>query len=58
MTSSRVASGAAGVVPVFFDILALEDEDLLDAPLRERDEALRRAVPDARCASRGSSPMM
>lgn len=46
VTSSRVASGAAGVVPVFFDILALEDEDLLDAPLRERDEALRRAVPD------------
>jgi DNA ligase 1 len=46
VTSSRVASGAAGVVPVFFDILALEDEDLLDAPLRARDEALRRAVPD------------
>jgi DNA ligase-1 len=46
VTSSRVASGAAGVVPVFFDILALEDDDLLDAPLRVRDEALRRAVPD------------
>ena len=26
--------------------LPLEDEDLLDAPLRVRDEALRRAVPD------------
>jgi DNA ligase 1 len=46
VTSSRVASGAPGVVPVFFDILHLDDEDLLDAPLRERDEALRRAVPD------------
>ena len=52
MTSSRVASGAAGVVPVFFDILALEDDDLLDAPLRVRDEALRRAVPDDGAARR------
>src|ERR1700710_857801 len=26
VTSSRIASGAPGVVPVFFDILALDDE--------------------------------
>ncbi|HET6509589.1 MAG TPA: ATP-dependent DNA ligase [Baekduia sp.] len=47
VTSSRIASGAPGVVPVFFDILHLDGEDLLDAPLRRRDEALRAAVPDA-----------
>jgi DNA ligase 1 len=46
VTSSKVASGASGVVPVFFDILHLDGEDLLDAPLRERDAALLRAVPD------------
>ncbi|WP_445152847.1 ATP-dependent DNA ligase [Baekduia sp. Peel2402] len=47
VTSSRIASGAPGVVPVFFDILHLDGDDLLDAPLRERDPALLRAVPDA-----------
>jgi DNA ligase 1 len=47
VTSSRIASGAPGVVPVFFDILHSDGEDLLDAPLRERDAALLRAVPDA-----------
>jgi DNA ligase-1 len=46
VTSSRIASGAPGVVPVFFDILHLDGEDLLDAPLGERDAALLRAVPD------------
>jgi DNA ligase-1 len=46
VTSSRIASGAPGVAPVFFDILHLDGEDLLDAPLRRRDEALRTAVPD------------
>jgi DNA ligase-1 len=46
VTSSRIASGAPGVVPVFFDILHLDGEDLLDAPLRRRDAALREAVPD------------
>lgn len=46
VTSSRIASGAPGVVPVFFDILHLDGEDLLDAPLRRRAEALRAAVPD------------
>ncbi|HEY6762448.1 MAG TPA: ATP-dependent DNA ligase [Baekduia sp.] len=47
VTSSRIASGAPGVVPVFFDILHLDDEDLLDAPLARRAEALETAVPDA-----------
>jgi DNA ligase-1 len=47
VTSSRIASGAPGVVPVFFDILHLDDEDLLDAPLARRAEALEAAVPDA-----------
>jgi DNA ligase-1 len=46
VTSSRIASGAPGVVPVFFDILHLDDEDLLDAPLARRAEALEAAVPD------------
>jgi DNA ligase-1 len=47
VTSSRIASGAPGVVPVFFDILHSDGEDLLDAPLRRRAEALEAAVPDA-----------
>jgi DNA ligase-1 len=47
VTSSRIASGAPGVVPVFFDILHLAGEDLLDAPLARRAEALDVAVPDA-----------
>ncbi|MGH9119733.1 MAG: ATP-dependent DNA ligase [Acidimicrobiales bacterium] len=33
---------------VFFDVLHLDGDDLLDAPGRERDLALRRAVPDER----------
>jgi len=48
VTSSRVASGAPGVVPVLFDILHLDGEDLLDAPLSRRVEALEAAAPDAR----------
>jgi DNA ligase-1 len=47
VTSSRIASGAPGVVPVFFDVLHLDGEDLLDAPLSRRAEALETAVPDA-----------
>jgi DNA ligase-1 len=47
VTSSRIASGAPGVVPVLFDILHLDGEDLLDAPLARRAEALEVAVPDA-----------
>jgi DNA ligase-1 len=45
VTSSRIASGAPGVVPVLFDILHLDGEDLLDAPLARRIEALAVAVP-------------
>jgi DNA ligase-1 len=45
VTSSRIASGAPGVVPVLFDILHLDGEDLLDAPLARRVEALAAAVP-------------
>jgi DNA ligase-1 len=45
VTSSRIASGASGVMPVFFDILHLDGEDLLDAPLARRVEALEAAVP-------------
>jgi DNA ligase-1 len=47
VTSSRIASGAPGVVGVFFDVLHLDGEDLLDAPMARRAEALERAVPDA-----------
>jgi DNA ligase-1 len=46
VTSSRIASGAPGVVPVLFDVLHLDGEDLLDAPLARRAEALEAAVPD------------
>jgi DNA ligase-1 len=46
VTSSRIASGAPGVTPVFFDILHLDGEDLLDAPLARRAQALQQAVPD------------
>ncbi len=47
VTSSRVASGSAGVAPVLFDVLHLDGEDLLDAPLSRRAEALAAAVPEA-----------
>ena len=33
---------------VFFDVLHLDGDDLLDAPGRERDSSLRRAIPDER----------
>jgi DNA ligase-1 len=46
VTSSRIASGAPGVVPVLFDALHLDGEDLLDAPMARRAEALEAAVPD------------
>jgi DNA ligase-1 len=47
VTASRIASGTPGIVPVLFDILHLDGEDLLDAPLARRNEALEAAVPDA-----------
>jgi DNA ligase-1 len=46
VTSSKIASGAPGVTPVFFDILHRDGEDLLDAPLARRAQALAAAVPD------------
>jgi DNA ligase-1 len=45
VTSSRIASGAPGVVPVLFDVLHLDGEDLLDAPMSRRAEALAAAAP-------------
>ena len=46
VTGSRIASGAPGVVPVLFDVLHLDGEDLLDAPLARRAEALAGAVAE------------
>jgi DNA ligase-1 len=46
VTSSRIASGGPGVTPVLFDVLHLDGEDLLDAPLARRAEALSAAVPE------------
>ncbi len=46
VTGSRIASGAPGVVPVLFDVLHVDGEDLLDAPLSRRAEALAGAVPE------------
>lgn len=44
-----VAAAAAGVpiVPVFFDALSADGEDLLDLPFAERHAALARLVPEA-----------
>ncbi|MFD6799912.1 ATP-dependent DNA ligase [Streptomyces cyaneofuscatus] len=44
-----VAAAAAGVpiVPVFFDALSADGEDLLDMPFAERHAALARLVPEA-----------
>ena len=47
VTSSRIASGAPGITPVLFDVLHLDGEDLLDAPLAQRADALAAAVPEA-----------
>jgi DNA ligase-1 len=47
VTSSRIASGAPGVTPLLFDVLHLDGEDLLDAPLARRAEALAAAAPEA-----------
>ncbi len=35
------------IAPYFFDLLRLDDADLIDRPSRERFEALRRTAPDA-----------
>ncbi len=42
VTSSRIASGAPGIAPVLFDVLHLDGEDLLDAPLARRARRARR----------------
>ncbi|HEY4098839.1 MAG TPA: hypothetical protein VGM33_25165, partial [Baekduia sp.] len=47
VTSSRIASGAPGVTAVLFDILHLDGDDLLDAPMARRADALAAAVPEA-----------
>src|SRR4051812_9157544 len=47
VTSSRIASGAPGIQAVLFDVLHLDGEDLLDAPLSRRAEALDQAAPEA-----------
>jgi len=46
VTSSRIASGAPGIQAVLFDVLHLDGEDLLDAPLSRRAEALEQAAPE------------
>ena len=46
VTSSRIASGSPGIDAVLFDVLHLDGEDLLDAPLAHRADALEQAVPD------------
>ncbi|MGW2277305.1 ATP-dependent DNA ligase [Streptomyces sp. NPDC001770] len=40
------AAAELPVVPVFFDVLLVDDEDLLDRPLTERHAALARLVPE------------
>jgi DNA ligase 1 len=45
VAASRIASGSPGIAPVVFDVLHADGEDLLDAPLRRRAEALAGAVP-------------
>jgi DNA ligase-1 len=47
VTSSMIASGRSGITAVLFDILHLDGEDLLDAPLSRRVEALEQAAPEA-----------
>jgi DNA ligase-1 len=47
VTGSRIASGTPGVVPFLFDVLHLDGEDLLDAPLARRAEALAGAAPES-----------
>jgi len=47
VTSSRIASGSPGIDAVLFDVLHVDGEDLLDAPLSRRAEALEQATPEA-----------
>ncbi len=46
-TASRTASGSGvAITPYFFDLLHLDDEDLLDLPADERAERLAGLVPE------------
>ncbi len=54
VTASRVAAGAPGIAPVLFDVLHLDGEDLLDAPLsRAGGGAGGRGARGAAGAARG-----
>ncbi len=46
VTGSRIASGSPGVGAVLFDVLHVDGEDLLDAPLSRRADALADAAPE------------
>ena len=57
-TSGRAATRSGSAIhltPYFFDLLHLEGEDLLDAPLSERVTALARALPPALVVSRATA---
>ena len=47
VTGSRIAAGAPGIALMLFDALHLDGEDLLDAPLVRRADALAAAAPEA-----------
>ena len=47
VTGSRIAAGAPGIALMLFDALHLDGEDLLDAPLARRADALAAAAPEA-----------
>ena len=47
VTGSRIAAGAPGIALMLFDALHLDGDDLLDAPLARRADALAAAAPEA-----------
>ena len=46
VTGSRIAAGAPGIALMLFDALHLDGDDLLDAPLARRADALAAAAPE------------
>ena len=46
VTGSRIAAGAPGIALMLFDALHVDGEDLLDAPLARRADALAAAAPE------------
>lgn len=46
-SAARAASGATGLTPWFFDVLALDGVPTLDLPLARRQELLRERVPES-----------